>query len=330
MTNWKRPLQLSITAAALLLAGQASRAEVIYGIGTAGTNPAALNLFSFDSATPGTFASSVAISGVTVGTLAGIDFRPATGQLYALSYDPNGTVSGIQGVGQLYTLNLSSGVASGVGSTFAIGAANNGNGSDSFGFGFNPTVDRIRVINGNGSNFRLNPNDGSVVDGNPNQAGTQFDGPVQYTANDPGSIPQISGAAYLGGRLFDIDVANNYLAEQTNPNGGALSGVGPLGLSTSGPGTMGFSISGATGTAFLSTDTGDAGVQDDLYTVDLTSGAATLVGAIGAANFNTYDISVFAVPEPSTWALCGVGLGVLGVVAWRRSRSAQAAWAPGV
>ena len=35
-----------------------------------------------------------------------------------------------------------------------------------YGFDFNPTVDRIRVVTGSGLNLRINPNDGNPVDGN--------------------------------------------------------------------------------------------------------------------------------------------------------------------
>ena len=43
------------------------------------------NVLTFDSATPGTISSNVAISGLFAGEqVVGIDTRPATGQLYAL------------------------------------------------------------------------------------------------------------------------------------------------------------------------------------------------------------------------------------------------------
>lgn len=64
-------------------------AELIYGVTT--TNL----LISFNSGTPGTILSSVAVTGLQAGeTIVGIDFRPATKQLY-----------GLGNTSRLYTIN---------------------------------------------------------------------------------------------------------------------------------------------------------------------------------------------------------------------------------
>ena len=42
-----------------------------------------------------------------------------------------------------------------------------------FGIDFNPTVDRVRVVNSAGQNFRMNPNNGAFVDGNAMAANLQ-------------------------------------------------------------------------------------------------------------------------------------------------------------
>ena len=58
------------------------------------------NLISFNATTPGTLTGNIAVSGIAAGqTLEGLDFRPNTGQLYALGYNPT------NGQARLYTLN---------------------------------------------------------------------------------------------------------------------------------------------------------------------------------------------------------------------------------
>ena len=103
-------------------------------------------LLSFDAAQPGTLSASVAITGMQAGeNMLGIDFRPATGQLY-----------GLGSTGRLYVIHPVTGAATQVGTgsfDFAlIGTA--------FGFDFNPVVDRIRVVSDADQNFRIDPNTG--------------------------------------------------------------------------------------------------------------------------------------------------------------------------
>src|SRR5689334_16967896 len=117
-------------ALTLAIAGLTSSAsaELIYGIAAVGN---ATSLLTWDSSSPGTIISGSFVSGLQNNeTIVGIDVRPATGQLYAL-----GTSS------RLYTLNTATGAATAVGGQFA--PALNG---FSFGFDFNPTIDRIRVV----------------------------------------------------------------------------------------------------------------------------------------------------------------------------------------
>lgn len=106
-------------------------------------------------------------------TLHGIDFRPVNEQLYALS-----------STSRLYTINLSSGAAA-VAGTGALATWLSGT---DFGFDFNPTVDRIRVVKNTGQNLRLNPNDGTVaaVDGSLNP-GTPVVTAAAYTNSFAGA-----------------------------------------------------------------------------------------------------------------------------------------------
>ncbi len=141
-----------------------------------GLAPGPQRLVSFEAGTPERLRSDVPIQGLQMGeTLKGIDFRPATGQLYGL-----GSSS------RLYLINFTNGVATPVGSSAFTPAINP---VSFFGFDFNPVPDRIRVISGvDDQNLRLNPITGAAT----------ADTNVAYRAGDRnfGDQPNIVGAAY--------------------------------------------------------------------------------------------------------------------------------------
>ena len=232
-----------------------SRAETIVAL-TSGKR-----LLFFDSATPGTVTKTITITTVGNEALTAIDFRPATGNLYAFGAS-----------GRFYILNLTTGAAS---NPPAIPVTVPGT---SFDIDFNPTVDLVRVTSDGDFNIRFNPDDGTIV---------QQDTPLNYAAGDAhsGANPNIVGAAYTNNFagagatvLYDIDSSFDTLAIQNPVNGGVINTVGPLGVDTSDQ--VGFDISQGTGVAYASlTVGGTAG----LYTISLANGAATLVGNIGNA-----------------------------------------------
>jgi uncharacterized protein (TIGR03437 family) len=243
----------------------AVRVETVFAV-TAGNA-----LVSFNSLTPGTILSTVPISGLQQGeTIVGIDFRPASGQLFAL-----GSTS------RLYTINTVNGGASPV-STAVLNPALSGT---AFGFDFNPVPDRIRVVSDTDQNLRLNPDNGTV-------AGT--DTTLVYATGDlnASANPNAVGAAYTNNfagtpstTLYVIDSNLDIIARQgspggapTSPNLGQLSTIGPLGVNTTND--VGFDISDSSGAAYASLTTAGA-TQSQFYTVNLLSGAATAVGAIG-------------------------------------------------
>src|SRR5262245_23471066 len=105
-------------------------------------------LVTFETSTPLSAIATVAITGLEPGEIAlAIDFRPATGQLYL----PGAT-------NRLYVVNPATGVATAIGAPFTPALSGN-----SFGFDFNPSVDRIRVVSDTGQNLRLHPDLGTVV-----------------------------------------------------------------------------------------------------------------------------------------------------------------------
>lgn len=225
-------------------------------------------LLTFGALTPGTRLSSVTVTGLSAGeTLVGIDFRPADDQLY-----------GVSSASRLYTLNTTSGAATAVGGGTITPAL----AGTTFGVGFNPTADRLRIHTGADQNLRVNQTANPLV--------TFTDGPLAYAAGDvnAGQDPRIAGTAYTlsvrpaptATELFAIDAGRDALVRLNAPNDGMITTVGALGFDTSDD--VGFDIAGDTDFAYASlTPAGAATGPSRLYTVNLRSGSVTAVGQIG-------------------------------------------------
>jgi hypothetical protein len=278
-------------------------------IGVALQTPAATPLFALSAdgtqlfrllstalATPAT----ATIAGVTAGeTLVGIDYRPATGQLFSLGVNAttdNGTV---------YIIDPQTGAASVVGTAGSVAFVTTAGVpvdlppvSAGYGFDFNPTVDRIRVVTGTGLNFRVNPNNGAPVDNNANAAdGTNPDGSINA---GPAGSTGVTAAAYTnsfgqsltGGvtTQYVIDATSNSLFIQNPPNNGTLTAAQTITLNGA---TLDFtdangfdipasvrvttSAAPATGLGFAALTVGTA---TRLYSIDLSNGRATDLGAL--------------------------------------------------
>jgi len=261
---------------------------VVYGVSSSN------NLLQFNSATPGTIDSSVAITGMQPGeAVLGIDFRPATGGLYALGNSNT-----------LYLVDAVTGAASAVGS--GLGLVLNGT---QFGCDVNQQIDRIRVVSETDRNYVVNPNTGTAA---------QFTN-LFYPAGDPnaGVNPNVVGSAYSNNfagttstQLYGIDTNLDILVTQAN-SAGTLGTVGPLGLDASA--VLGLDIETGTNTAFAAI-LPVGGPVSNLYTVNLGTGAVTLLGQIDGG-LNIVDITV-AIPEPTTLSL----LGAAGLLVARRRR----------
>lgn len=290
----------SFLASAVVLAlASSANAELIYGVTTVdGTSGAAL--VTFDSATPGIATSIAPITGVT--NLRGIDFRPANGQLYGLGY----TGSSAGGTAQLYTISTSTGAATPVGASLSLNLGN----TTRVSLDFNPVVDRLRVVSGTGANVRLNPNDGTLAGTDTSLASSLLIGGVAYDRNNAGATQTTLFAYdYIGDNIGTIGGVNG----APSPNTGSFTVLGttnpPI---TSFGADNGFDISGATGIAYLTGDNGpSATANDELYTINLLTGAATIVptGLIdNEMTVNLLDISVVPViPEPTSLATIALG-----------------------
>lgn len=224
------------------------------------------HLLSFNTATPNNTTDVGAITGLGGGeTVIGFDFRPASGELVLVTKDAgNG--------GHLYTLDTATAVATSLGTLTADAADTTSPftalSGTSFGVDFNPVVDRLRIVSDSGQNLRVNVSTALVTtDGDLNGvAGASVLG-AAYT-ND------FAGAASTA--LYDIDFASDKLLLQSSPNNGTLAVVGSLGVDAQAVG--GFDIR-SNNEAYATLAVG--GVTS-LYRINLSTGAANVVGQLGA------------------------------------------------
>jgi len=244
--------------------------ETVYGL----TDDDDLVMFSSDR--PGNPSTPLDVTGLTAGdNLVGIDFRPATNQLFAIAK------VGATTNGRLYAIDVVTGQATARGGLLAGVASGAQQGLD-----FNPFPDRVRLVNDEpDDSFRLNPNDGTL-------AGT--DAPLTYAAGDPNATadPNIQGVAYtnsIGGsqatRLFGIDTSLDTLTQfgpgNADPNNGQMTTRGPLGVNVDA--VAGFDIA-PSGEALAALRPAGQ-VRPRLYAIDTggpSAGAAREVGQIGA------------------------------------------------
>ena len=279
------PAQLAL-ATALSALTVSAHAERIYGASTTA-------LVNFDSASPASF-TSVNFSGVAAGqTIRSIDFRPATGTLYALS--SSGAAN------TLYTVNLASGALTTVGA-FSI----TGNASARISIDFNPTVDRLRVVTGSGFNYRVNPNDAAVAGVDTNLNTTDIISGIAYTNSVAGAT-----STTLYAYNFDLDTLNTIggIGGTPSPNGGVVTSVGGTGGPSAFNAAIGFDISGATGVGYIAYDEFDSTfANSEFYTVNLGTGALTQIGANDVLPALVgLSVAPQAVPEPSAFAALGLG-----------------------
>jgi hypothetical protein len=254
-------LVVPLGAAADGVDGNANDRRVLYAADSKG------NLLQFNSRSP-RHVRSKAITGLPTGVvLSGIDFRPATGDLYALGSDK-----------VVYRVNVATAIAVAEGPAFeaAPDALNSGN----IGFDFNPTVDKIRVTSDAGDNIRLNPDEGNLL------------------SKDTGLTPagvQVVGSAYTNSsftafatrptvtELYALDIApsKDRLWIQRPANAGTLIMPVSLGFDI-GP-NAGFDIVGSDSVGNLGYVAGTRVGRSsaELWRVDLATGKTRSLGRIG-------------------------------------------------
>ncbi len=256
-----KTLLLSSLLASVAFAGTASAEQAV-----ALTGDATLTIFDTKTLQAG---QSMPIKGVN-GRIAGIDMRPSDGMLYALAAD-----------GTVYTVDAKSGQATMKVKLEQMLPANAKATVD-----FNPAADRLRVIGSDGTSLRANVDDGKVTK----------DGSLKYAEGDKaaGKVPMVTAGAYSNSMkgaketvLYDIDSAMGTFLRQAPPNDGVLTTIGSLGVKAE---TIAFDIATDAG----GRNTGFAIVGDTLHTVDIASGAATMVGKVKGLPAGVRDLAVLA------------------------------------
>lgn len=263
----------STSASASANASASASAQGGYSSGTTYALNTSGEILGFDRGDPSRIDSRVGISGLAAGeAIVGIDFRPATGELYAI-----GTAN------QVYTIDLTTGVASPV-----AGLTEELNGNV-FGVDFNPSADAIRVVSDTARNLRVDPDTGE----------TTVDVPLAYAPGDPneGAAPAVVAGAYANNlpgveetALYNFDVATGDYVQQDPPDDGVLNAIAPV--------ASGFtSLTGFDITSLNGLDEGFAAIQtaeDEpsvLYGVDVESGAVGAIDTIGRGEF-VLDVAI--------------------------------------
>ncbi len=190
------------------------------------------------------------ISGID-GKVLGFDIRPSDSMLYAVGAN-----------GGIYTVDLATGKATMKSKLEKMLAAGTSATVD-----FNPVADRMRLMGNDGTNLRVNVDDGKVT----------TDGPHKFADTDmhKGEKPNVVAGAYINSvkgaketALYNIDGTIGALIKQAPPNDGTLNAVGKLGIKVD---TVAFDIwsdGNGKNEAWLM-------AGDWLLSVDLATGKAT-------------------------------------------------------
>ncbi|WP_017758135.1 DUF4394 domain-containing protein [Pseudacidovorax intermedius] len=240
-------------------------------------------LHRYSAAEPAVEQASRPVAGLPAGDpVVGIDYRVAYGQLYALTRS-----------GRLYVLDTDTGEARAVSAAATAVPMDRG---EVYGMNFNPSADRLRVVDCAGQNFRLHPLTNEVVDADPATPGVQLDGRLAYAATDSGAGKGvcIKAVAYTYNKR-DPKITTNYAIEASqgwllmqgslegatpvvSPNTGQLTTVGALALGRIE--SVQFDIADRDNDALAAIRlTPQSPTQ--LYRIRLASGASTLLGPLG-------------------------------------------------
>jgi hypothetical protein len=260
-------LRVGLAAAALVMilplaAGAGGRSGGHDGKRTLYATDSAGNLLRFSANHPGDV-SSRAITGLPAGVaLKGIDFRPATGDLYGLGSDK-----------VVYRVNPWTAIAIAEGPADpALAAALAG---DRIGWDFNPTVDKLRVTSDADDNLRVDPDPGTLLvnDADLNPAGVTVVGSAYINSSFSATRPATT-ALYA----YDVASSPDQVWLQTPPNNGTLTM--PQAVDMNLGSDVGFDIAGGENVGYVAgTPEGKNGAR--LWRVDVLTGKTRSLGRIG-------------------------------------------------
>lgn len=282
----------AVISASLLVAAAHVHADTLYGVSS--SKVAVIDTLNLGAV------SYIDISGLAANErLLGVDLRPTDGLVYALTNQ-----------NRLYTLDTTTGAAS-----FKSNLTGASLAGQAIGVDFNPVADfagnaSLRVVTGAGNNYAVNANTGVVGNTAGANIGSGYTA-VAYTNSTPGVAPASTGLYYVNTSSDSL----NFLASGfNNPAGaGGIQTVGSLGLDVLS--ANGFDILG-NGKAYALFNVDDGTLDSQLFSINLATGAATYITTLNGT-FNGLT-GVAAVPEPSSYALLLVGLGLMASVVTRR------------
>ena len=247
--------------------------QIAYGLSSDG------KLVTFGMGNPDASYVKKDITGLGTDTLVDLDVRNTDGKLY-----------GVASSGKVFMISTENGAAT-VDSTIAnatVVAAD-----------FNPAANRLRVIGTNGKNFRHTLTATPV----PATTGTTDDG--SYTNADSTTNVNLVAAAYTSSfdnsgtgavapgtttALYTIDGnADTLIMNTVGPQFNTLVTVGKLNVDVM-AGMTGFDIAGAN-SAYLSSV---SGTDTSFYTVDLTTGKATMTTKLGGMKLKSIALKLAA------------------------------------
>ncbi len=289
-------------AGLLASAGSAVAGQTVYGI------TFDQRLVSFAPNAPSVFLTDTGVTGLGPDeTILGIDFRPRTGGLVMMT-----------NANKLYNLDTGTGAATAIGTGFSPALS----GAPEFGMDFNPTVDRIRVVDSSGNNRRLNPvtggavatDTGLTVGGVPIGAyGTAYrNWQFLIGANAPAN--SVRQYVVIGtGTAFGLGEVGSMAGGNASFNGGTITSIGAFG--TPSTDNIGFDIFGPTDDAYVSlTDT--SSFASTFYGLNLADGSISSLGTVGSGSVRDSLIDFSVIPTPGAAALLGLG----GLAVARRRR----------
>lgn len=236
-------------------------------------------LDKYSTSNPEKILRSVEIKGLQNNEkILGLDYRPRTGQLYGLGSDS-----------RVYIVNPSSGVAS-----FAFSLSSSIDGmpvklsGQSFGFDFNPQVDRLRIISNTGQNLRVVPDNANDVAGK-----TFVDGSINP---QPASVSAVAYDNNFDGttttKLYSLDAISNKLNEIMPPNNGTLADPFQVKLKLEGAGSFDIAPRNMEVKENIGLAVFDINKKSTLFMINLDNGDTKILAKFNkAASYSSMAIS---------------------------------------